>query len=331
MNLAFDTLAQAHEEILAGCQDADLVVIPASSAAGKNEAELSGLPTASVDFMPWTIEVNDPRRSLFKRFAYAAINKAISPMTTRPLNKLRRQQELPPVGPEGFRSAQLNLVPVSPLVYAPDPYWAPVHRVVGYWFAEAPQGWRPPAGLLAFLDGGPAPLVVTLGAMSQGPAEPSSESLETATLFVEAIKAAGVQAIIQGWEEAVEKLDLPPALYATRPLPHSWLLPRVGGLVHHGGFGTTAAGFRAGIPQLVIPHMVDQFYWGQRVAELGVGPPAISRSKLTVDKLVTALQDLVHSAEQRATASRLGEEIRAEGGVEAAVNLIGETFGGTGG
>lgn len=324
MNLAFDLLAQAHDDIMADGRQADLIVVPASSAAGKNEAELLGLATCSVDFMPWTIAVDDPQRSLFKRAAYAAVNKLLTPLTTRPLNKLRRQQGLPPVGAEGFRSAQLNLVPVSPLVFAPDPYWAVVNQVVGYWYVEEPRAWQPAAELVAFLEEGEPPMMVSLGAMSAG------DSLETATMFVQAIEAAGIRAIVQGWGTTMKQLRLPPDILAAGPVPHGWLLPRTIGLVHHGGFGTTAAGFKAGVPQLVIPHMADQFYWGQRVKELGVGPPAIGRSKLTGDKLTVALNDLAYNAEYRAAAWRLGEGIQGENGVETAVSLIGEAFGGLG-
>jgi UDP:flavonoid glycosyltransferase YjiC (YdhE family) len=327
MNLAFDTLGRGHDEILAASRDADLVVVPASSAAGKNEAELLGLPTVSVDFMPWTIESHDPQRPLLKRVAYAVINKLAGTLTSWPLNKLRRQQGLPPVGPEGFRSASLNLVPISPLVYAPDPNWAPINHVVGYWYVEDLHGWQPPDNLVEFLEAGPASLVVNLGAMSHGPAGLKSEALETAKLFVEAIRTAGVRAIVQGWDIALKELVPTPSIYPAGPVPHGWLLPRTRGLVHHGGFGTTAAGFRAGIPQLIIPHMLDQFYWGQRVAELGTGPAAIGRSKLTADNLAAALQDVTHNAELRATASRLGEEIRAERGPGKAIQLIDETFG----
>lgn len=93
-------------------------------------------------------------------------------------------------------STCLNLVPVSPAVYAPNPHWAPHHHIVGYWFAKAPGGWQPPADLLAFLENGEPPLVVSLGAMSLG----SGDALETISLFVDAIRQAGLRAIIQGWE-----------------------------------------------------------------------------------------------------------------------------------
>ena len=43
------------------------------------------------------------------------------------------------------------------------------------------------------------------------------------------------------------------------------------GVVHHGGAGTTAAAFRAGVPQTIAWHLGDQPVWGKRVADLGVG------------------------------------------------------------
>lgn len=322
MRFAFEKLEQSHGDILALCRQADLVLVPAASAAGKNEADQLNLPYLSVTFTPWGIPWDDPARPLFKRMAYAAIDGLISLITTRPLNRIRKRQGLPPVGPEGFASARLNLVPVSPAVYTPNPYWAPHHHVVGYWFAEEPVGWQPSTGLLAFLEVGKPPLVISLGAMSLG----RSDALETASLFVNAIHQAGVRAIIQGWEAGMKLLSLPPTIHAAGSLPHSWLLPRSAGLVHHGGFGTTSAGLRAGIPALVIPHLVDQFYWGQRVYELGAGLRPIRRVKLNTTGLAAALQDLAHNDNLRAAASAIGEQIRAESGVDNAVRLIEETF-----
>lgn len=40
---------------------------------------------------------------------------------------------------------------------------------------------------------------------------------------------------------------------------------RASGFVHHGRFGTTATGFRTGIPSLVIPHIVDQSFGGEKL------------------------------------------------------------------
>jgi sterol 3beta-glucosyltransferase len=323
MRLAFDLLEQSHQAILSHCRDSDLVVFSSQSAAGRNEADLLGLPHVSVNLMPWSLPVNDPSRPVIKRIAYAAVGHVIGLITTRPLNRIRRRQGLPPVGADGFTSKRLNLVPISPRVYPPDPHWEPQHRVVGYWFAKEPSGWRPPSDLLAFLEDGIPPVVVSLGAMSLG----GEEEMETALLFVHAVQKAGVRAVFQGWDTAIQRIDLPSTIYAAGSMPHSWLLPQAAGLVHHGGFGTTAAGFRAGIPQLVIPHLVDQFYWGKRVEELGVGLPAIPRKKLDTPGLAALLGSLTQDDDLRLNASRLADHIQAENGIDGAARLIEESMG----
>jgi UDP:flavonoid glycosyltransferase YjiC (YdhE family) len=152
------------------------------------------------------------------------------------------------------------------------------------------------------------------------------DALESASLFVDAIRQAGVRAIIQGWEAGIRQLTLPSTIYAAGSLPHSWLLPRCAGVVHHGGYGTTAAGFRAGVPALVIPHVADQFYWGQKVCELGAGPQPIRRTELDTDGLAASLDELVRNENLHTVACTLGEQIRSENGVENAVRLIEETF-----
>jgi sterol 3beta-glucosyltransferase len=323
MRFAFKMLEQSYTDILDQCQGANLVISPSNSAAGKNEAELLSVPSASVNFMPWSIPVHDPNRPFYKRLVFSAIDRLIELITTRPLNRLRQRQGLPPVGPEGFTSAHLDLVPISPAVFEPNLYWESRHQVVGYWFVEEPSGWEPPEDLLAFLQNGEPPLLISLGAMSLG----NGDAVETARLFVDAVQAAGIRAIIQGWEAELRQLTLPPTIYAAGSLPHSWLMPRTTGVVHHGGFGTTAATLRAGIPHLVIAHVADQFYWGQRVHKLGVGLPFISRPRLSPTRLVAALQALSHNDKLRSAASLLGEQIRTESGVDNAVRLIGETFG----
>jgi sterol 3beta-glucosyltransferase len=322
MRFGFKMLEQTHSEILALCQDTDLVVVPAAIAAGKNEAEISGLPYLSVSLMPWAVPYDDPKRSLPKRALYKGLDGLIRLITTRPLNAIRTRQGLPPVGIEGFTSARLNLIPVSPTVYPPNPLWRHQHKLVGYWFADPPHKWEPPADLSAFLEKGDPPFVVSLGAMSLG----DYDAEESVSLFVEAVQRTGTRAIIQGWEAVVKRLTLPSCIHASGSVPHSWLLPQCNGIIHHGGFGTTAAGLRAGIPALVIPHVVDQFFWGQRVFELGAGPKPIPRTKLDADKLSESLSQLMHDGNMKTTAAKLGKQICSEHGVAAAVRWIEETF-----
>ncbi len=322
MRFGFEMLERSHDDILAQCRNADLVVVPSAVAAGKNEAELLNLPYLSVTLMPWAIPWDDPDRPIFKRIAYKSINGLVHLITTRPLNGIRKRQGLPPVGREGLSSPLLNLVPVSPAVYPPNPLWEPRHHVVGYWFAEGPSAWEPPADLLSFLDYGDPPILISLGAMSLG----DGDALESASLFVDAVQQVDARVIIQGWDAGIRQLTLPSSIYAASSLPHSWLLPHCAGVVHHGGFGTTSAGLRAGIPALVIPHIADQFYWGQQVYELGVGPRPIRFTKLDIKGLAASLDELLRNEKLHAAASILGEQIRSENGVENAVRLVEGAF-----
>jgi UDP:flavonoid glycosyltransferase YjiC (YdhE family) len=172
------------------------------------------------------------------------------------------------------------------------------------------------------MDAGSPPLIVSLGAMSIS----GEDAQEAAEITINAFQDAGERAIIQGWDEPLEMMTLPPNIFHAGSIPHEWLLPRSSAIMHHGGFGTTAAAFQAGIPQVVIPHIIDQFIWGQKVHELGVGPQPISRAKLRRETLTQAIGQVLHDETMRMKASTLGQKIRLERGVARAVELITEVI-----
>jgi sterol 3beta-glucosyltransferase len=94
--------------------------------------------------------------------------------------------------------------------------------------------------------------------------------------------------------------------------------------VHHGGAGTTAAVFRAGVPNVVVPFFADQHFWAAHVFRLGVGPRAIPRKELTAENLSLAIQQAVSSASIRSRAEEFGHQIRKEAGVKHAVEIMEE-------
>lgn len=316
MKFSFAMLEGAHQDLLELCRDVDLVIV-SHSAAGSMEADKLGLPTVSVTLMPQAIPVNNPKDSFIKRAIMKFAGAGMGLMMTRPLDQIRKRVGLPPMGATGITSPRLNLIPISPLVEPPNPLWEPRHHLTGYWFAPAPQTWSPPKALADFLEAGDPPIVVSLGAMSIS----GDDAMEAAKITLEAVDKAGVRAVIQGWDEPMKSLPIPPTVFHAGSVPHDWLLARASGLVHHGGFGTTATGFRAGVSSLVIPHIIDQFIWGRKVAELGVGPQPIPRAKLKPQVMADALIRM-NAKEMREKAAALGERIRAEDGVGMAVDLI---------
>jgi len=93
-------------------------------------------------------------------------------------------------------------------------------------------------------------------------------------------------------------------------------------VVHHGGAGTVAAGLRAGKPTIICPFFGDQPFWGSRMVALGAGPEPIPQKKLTAEKLASAIRIAVTDKEMQQRAADLGKKLRAENGVESAIQFI---------
>jgi UDP:flavonoid glycosyltransferase YjiC (YdhE family) len=244
-------------------------------------------------------------------------------MLTSPFNKHRKKLGLSPLGPEGIFSTLLTLVPVSPAVCTPDPLWPNYAHLTGYWFAAEPKDWSPPSDLSGFIEAGESPAVISLGAMSTGH---SNDAREAAQIAIQAVQQAGVRAVFQGWNDVLDDASLPANIFHAGPVPHGWLLSRASCITHHGGFGTTAAGLRAGIPSIVIPHIIDQFLWAQEVEKLGAGPQPIPRKELTAELWAAALTEATQNVRMKTTVRKIGEQIRSENGIENAVQLIEESY-----
>jgi sterol 3beta-glucosyltransferase len=297
------------------CEGADLV-ITSDTGSGIAEAEKLGLPWISVTLQPGRIPVDNPNPSLVGRVIWGVLGK----LFVMPINRSRRRVGAPLVTDiTSMLSRRMILLPVSRHIAPPDPRWPQHVHPTGYWFARPLAEWSPPQDLLDFLEEGEKPIAVSLGVMSMS----GRQAREGARIVLQAIRRAGVRAIVQGWDEPLRRVEIPRTVYHAGSMPHSWLFGQVSAIIHHGGFGTTAAALRAGVPGIVIPHVIDQFYWGQRVFELGVGPKFISRGRLSVENLHEAIVQASSDVGLREKAAELGDRIRAEpDGIVTAVSII---------
>ena len=203
----------------------------------------------------------------------------------------------------------------SPSVIAQPSDWQNTY-VTGYWFLDAAPDWTPPIDLLNFLEAGSPPVYIGFGSMGNRNPE------ETAAVVLQALDKTGQRAILSAGWSGMRTESLPDNAFLVNSVPHAWLFPRVAAVVHHGGAGTTAAGLRAGVPTIVVPFFGDQGFWGQRVADLGVGTAPIPRKQLTAERLAQAIQTAVGDRTMQHQAANLGEKIRSEDGVANAVAII---------
>jgi sterol 3beta-glucosyltransferase len=202
------------------------------------------------------------------------------------------------------------------LVLPKPPDWETVHHVTGYWSLDPQPDWEPSAELARFLDSGPPPVYIGFGSMSDKDPE------RRARTALRALRLAGQRGVIStGWG-GVARLETPVEVLFVDDVPHGWLFGRTAAVVHHGGAGTTGAGLRAGVPSLIVPFAGDQHAWAERAVKLGVGPKMQDARSLTAEGLADAVRRAVGDAALRARAAALGERIRAEKGVDRAVEVI---------
>ncbi len=215
---------------------------------------------------------------------------------------------------------------------------APVRDVLAYLFGERPtlaadeelaplpgdlalplrriRALQPPPGdplpdkLESFLSQGPPPVYLGFGSM----ADP--EPARTTREILRAVGSVGCRAIVsRGWA-GLGGGPAPEGVLEIDSVSHVRLFPRVAAVVHHGGAGTVTAAARAGVPQIVVPHLADQYYWGRRVELLGLGPPALPRRRLRASTLAAALAATLDNEVVAERARELGERLRARATVD---------------
>ncbi|HEV8322003.1 MAG TPA: glycosyltransferase [Myxococcota bacterium] len=323
-------MAEALPDLLEAARDVDLIVTHTVAIGGAIVAEKLGKPWAMGHLQPGVratrtaspvgSDLGGPLNAALWWLAGLFIRRLTDP----PINDVRRAAGLAPgrdllLG--GAHSPRLNLMAFSRHVFARDPAWPRHYVQTGYWFPGG-TGWAPDEALRAFMeDGGAPPVVVTFGSMHELDAQALTD------LVVDAVLSIGRRAVLQtGWG-GLGKAKLPDAIRRLDGfVDHGWLFARAACVVHHGGAGTTAATLRAGVPPVVCWLLADQPAWGRLVWRLGAGPAPLAFRGLSARRLGATLRRVLDDAAMQGRARALGEKIRAEDGVRAAVRAIEETF-----
>ncbi len=205
------------------------------------------------------------------------------------------------------------LISCSNFVFQRPKDWNENIKQNGYWFVEEQIEYTPSQKLSDFLDQGEKPVYIGFGSVFD-----SKHKDETIKLITAALSKSGKRGILCGMGD-IE--NLPENILAIESIPHSWLFERVSLVCHHGGAGTSAAGFKAGIPSIIVPFSNDQFAWAHRAYDLGVASEPIYRKNLTAEKLASAIQFALKD-EIIKNAKTLGKNIATENGAKACALTI---------
>jgi vancomycin aglycone glucosyltransferase len=315
---------QVTSEAARGC---DLIVVAGDlQHAARSIAELHQIPYVHATYCPVTLKSADHPPPNLRRIGRLQnlpkwINRLLWKYSEWHWNGLYRDVV-------NDQRALLGLTPVKnvPGYIATERSWLAVDPVVGPPTSENGQtiqtgAWflsdtRPlPDALEKFLADGEPPIYFGFGSMRAG--------AQTSRILIDAARAVGRRAIVsQGWAN-LELIDNGSDCISIGDVSHENLLPRVAAIVHHGGAGTTTAAVRAGKPQVVVPHLYDQFYWAHRVEQLQVGVSAGKAAQLTVDKLVNALRRCI-TPDMAARSQALARCVELQGARIAGERLVKE-------
>eukprot|EP01134_Creolimax_fragrantissima_P006543 CFRG6543T1 len=314
---------------------ADLIIANPPSFAAPHVAEAMHIPCHMVFTMPWTptrnvpspfIVIDSTGPSFLNYTTFKAIDRGMWLATRDMINTWRREDlGLPklPYG-TGYRIMAERRIPFcycfsTHLLPRPSD-WGPWIDVVGFWFydSKTPADYEPDPKLKKFLaDSKEKPIFIGFGSIVvNDPNRLTRTILEAARLLEKPV------IIQQGWAEMNSDVVIPENVLMIGPCPHDWLFNgRVSAVVHHGGAGTMSTGLMFGNPTVIVPFILDQFFWGLVVADMGVGPPACPWTTLTAEKLCEAMEfSLRPSVKQKAV--ELGKKLRKEGGDVAGADAI---------
>ncbi len=192
--------------------------------------------------------------------------------------------------PADVRRARVRYVPYNGKAVLPEWLWAPPERprICLTWGATTTSlggaGMFLPPEVIAALDGLDVEIVVAVGSADH---DRLREAL-TATYG-----------------------EVPAHVRVVSGLALNLLLPTCAALVHQGGFGSTLTGVHYGVPQLVLPQLVDQVFAAERLAGTGAGA-FLRREEIGRDTIRAGVEALLSGPSYRSAADRLRAELHAQ-------------------
>ena len=196
---------------------------------------------------------------------------------------------------------------ISPSVFKRPADWPNNVKITGFRELAKAQDYVPPAELSEFLDRHAKVLFVSFGSMI------NSDPAGKTRAIVSLLEKHDIPAIINtSWGGLDATIPHPEHVLFVQNIPYDWLFPKVYAVIHHGGSGTTHTGLKNGCATLIIPHIVDQFFWNKTVAKLGAGPLGMPIKKLNEANLEEKLLDLWLNQDYKTQAQALALKMTAE-------------------
>jgi len=210
-----------------------------------------------------------------------------------------------------------TLYAISNSLFPKPDYWPSNAHMVGYHERDKTINWHPDQELLNFLAKHEKIVFISFGSMT------NSDPAEKTRIITEVLKNNRVPAIINiSWGGLEQINPCPDHIHFVNNIPYDWIFSRVYAVVHHGGSGTTHTALKYACPSLIIPHIIDQFFWRRIIIDLELGPDSASIKKLNEINFEQSLLALLNNESYQVNARTISEKMKKESNKERLYELI---------
>lgn len=218
---------------------------------------------------------------------------------------------------ESMYSSELNLLMASPTLAPAQPDWPPRTLATGFAWFDPPflGGDDQEQAIVAFAQGGPAPIVFAPGGSTRG--EPGAFFEQS----VAAARAMGRRAIIVAAKKFHAQIPPHPDILVTGYFPYARLFRHAALVVHSAGIGALGWAARFGVPSLLVPSEWDQFDNARRAERIGLGR-VLDIGNYTAARIVAAIQTLERDGKVTDSLNRMAPILRAEDGAQIACDAV---------
>jgi UDP:flavonoid glycosyltransferase YjiC (YdhE family) len=320
MKLQYDLLPEI-------ASDADLILSVTFGLGGATVAEFLNKPFGYIGFCPQILPSDDHPALFVKSHRHAKLTNRLSWSFHKNLFNFSYKSFI------NAHRKKFGLLPVSDcwdhvignkVLLACDKEYSFVPPDVkqkcyqpGY--LSIPQQSDMDDNLMAFINSGSTPIYIGFGSMT------ASEPEKTTRIVTEAARLADQRLVLSsGWAKLGTDNLFNEDCYIVGSIAHNFLFPKMAAIIHHGGSGTTATAARAGVPQIIIPHMTDQYYFAEQVPKIGVAAESICRKKLTPQNLAAAIKTVVVNGEMKSKSETLAKILQNHDSFELAEKYLRE-------
>ncbi|GMO25553.1 MAG: glycosyltransferase [Termitinemataceae bacterium] len=320
-------IEQQFTEFIPIVKEYDIFIASNTEFAAPHIAEYCGKPIIRTGYAPLlpsskifpaVFPIINPPAILRPRLLWSILNLGLNLMMLKSINKLRSQYGMKPIKNQGeyAPSHADNFLMYSPTLAEIDEGWKYRWHAGGYCFNDTlPYDKDAFTQLENFVKKDSRPTVF----FSLGSCTHKNRDIVSSWLL-DICKERGYKLVVgSGWFKTGGNLSAEDNLFLQRTyLPHNLVMPLFDAIIHHGGAGTSHSAARSGRPQLILPILIDQFYYATRTQKLGVSPGSPKHfKKLTRKFLERQLVKMIEDPIYKKNAEALAVKINAERGLDA--------------